>query len=236
MKHPTVLVFVELPDPEFPTAGFLNNLAYPDARLVGFYHLDEDESAQEARAEYEDAFTAELQKQAERFEQRGVRTEFDLEFDSDPVETRQRIAESDDVDAVLTPGGVNTLGKVLIASRHTRNAEERMDNLLNIIDRDALISVGLIHIADPDDPEGETEGERVLNEMASILTENGIPSVQINREVRTERDVAFELRQAARNHDLLVMGETEQDAGDEIFGPVGDYIVDELDIPVLTVR
>jgi len=48
--------------------------------------------------------------------------------------------------------------------------------------------------------------------------------------------VSFELRQAARNYDLFVMGETEQDAGDEVFGPVGDYIVDKQDVAVLTLR
>lgn len=111
-----------------------------------------------------------------------------------------------------------------------------MTNLLNIIDSDDLLSIDLIHIADPDDPEGESEGERILNEMTSLLTDEDIPAVHINREVRKGRDVAFELSQAAGNYDLVVLGETEQDVGDEVFGPVGDYIVDEQDIPVLTIR
>lgn len=236
MEHPTVLVFVEFPDPEFPTAGFLNHLAYPDVELIGFYRLDEDESAEEAQADHEETFTAELQRQAELFEQRGVRTEFDLVFDHDAVDTRQRIAARDRADAVLIPGRANTLGKVIIASRHTRNAEEKLATLLNIVDRDNVISVDLIHIADPDDPEADAEGERILKQVTSLLTDEGIPAIQINREVRTGTDVAFELNQAARNHDLLVLGETEQDAGDAVFGPVGDYIVDQQDVPVLIVR
>jgi len=235
MDHPTILVFVEFPDPEFPTAGFLDHLAYPNAELVGFYHLDDDESLQEARAEYEDEFTAELRKQAERFEQRGVRTEHDLIFNDNRVEVRQRIAEDHGVDAILTPGGAGTLGKVLIASRHTRNAEEKVAKLLNIVDRDELISVDLVHVADPDDPDGESEGERILEEMTSLLTDENIPPIQINREVRTGEDVAYELSQAARNYDLVVLGETEQDVGDRVFGPVGDYIVGEQDVPVLTI-
>ncbi|MFD1635194.1 universal stress protein [Haloplanus ruber] len=235
MDHPTILVFVEFPDPEFPTAGFLDHLAYPNAELVGFYHLDDSESLEEAQAEYGDEFTTELRTQAERFEQRGVRTEHDLIFNHNRVEVRQRIAEDHEVDAILTPGGAGTLGKVLIASRHTRNAEEKVAKLLNIIDRDELISVDLIHIADPDDPDGESEGESILAEMTSILTDENIPPIQINREVRTGEDVAYELSQAARNYDLVVLGETEQDVGDRVFGPVGDYIVGEQDVPVLTI-
>lgn len=236
MEHPTVLVFVEFPNPEFPTGGFLNHLAYPDVELVGFYHLDDDESVQQARDEYEEEFTAELQEQAEQFEQRGVRTTFSIEFNHDSIETRQRIAKANKVDAILTLGGANGIGKVLIASRHTKGAKEKVTNLLNIVNRDDLISVGLVHVADPDDPEGEDEGKRVLEEVASILTSEGIPSVQISREVRTGEDVAFELQQAARSYDLLVLGETEQDLGDRVFGPVNEYVVNETDIPVLIVR
>lgn len=236
MEHPTVLVFVEFPDPEFPTAGFLESLAYPNAELVGFYHLDDDESVQEAQAEYEEAFTTELRKQAERFEQRGVRTEHDLIFNHHRMEARQRIAEADAVEAILIPGETNTLGKILIASRHTKNAEEKVANLLNIVDRDELISVDLIHIADPDDPEGEAEGKRILKEVSSVLADEDIPPVQIHREVRTGSDVAFEMNKAARNYDLVVLGETEQDVGDKVFGPVGEYIVERRDVPVLIVR
>ena len=236
MDHPTVLVFVEFPDPKFPTGGFLNNLAYPDAELVGFYNLGDNESVQEVEAEYEEEFTTELRAQAEQFEQRGVRTDYDLIFNHDPVEARQQVAESHEVDAILIPGGANTLSKVLMPCRHTRHGEEKVSTLFNIIDRDNLISVDLIHITDPDDPEGEDEGERVLKDMSSILVDQDIPSVQINREVRTGSNVSFELNKAARNYDLVVLGETEQDLGDRIFGPVGDYIVDERDVPVLLVR
>jgi len=102
MEHPNVLVFVEFPDPKFPTAGFLNNLAYPDAELIGFYHVDEDESIEEARAEHDEEFRAELERQAERFEQKGVRTECDLSFNDNLIETREKIAERDGVDAILT--------------------------------------------------------------------------------------------------------------------------------------
>lgn len=236
MDHPSVLVFVKFPDPTFPTPGFLNNLSYPDVELVGSYRLDEDESAEAARAEHHDAFTAELQEQAEQFEQRGIRTETDLVFSADPVEAREKIAERDDVDAILTPGGADTLGTVLIASRHTNNAEAKVSCLLGVIDRDNLLSVDLIHVADPNDPEAESAGERVLNEVSSVLVDEDVPSTAIGQEVRTGEDVAFELSQAARDYDLLVMGETEQDIGDRIFGPVSDYIVSERDVPVLVVR
>lgn len=236
MEHPKVLVFVEFPNPEFPKGGFLNHLAYPDVELTGFYALDDDGSIEAAQAEYEEEFSTELKDQAEKFEHVGIRTEYELIFGHNSAEARQKAAHSDDVDAVLLPGGANTIGKVLLAVRHTQNAEEKVANLLNIVDRDDLISIGLIHVADPDDPDSEPHGKQILEEMTSALTDEGIPSVHINREVRTGSDVAFELNKAARNYDLAVLGETQQDLGDEIFGSVGEYIIDEQDTPVLIVR
>lgn len=236
MEHPTVLVFLEFPNPQTPTQGFLNHFQYPDAELVGFYNLDEHESVEQARTEYEDTFTAELREVAEQFEQRGVRTEYSILFNHDRVAARQRIAEFDDVDATLLPGTANTLDSVLVASRDLRNAERKIPLLLDIVDQDDLVSIDLVHIADPDDPEGEREGKRVLNETASILADEGYPRVKVGREVRTGTDVAFELSRAARGYDLLVIGETERDVGDRIFGPVGKYIRDEQGVPVMIVR
>ncbi len=235
MEHPSVLVFVEFPDPEVPTRGFLNNFKYPDAEVVGFYHLDDDGSADEARAAHGDEFTAELEEIAERFERVGVRTEHHLVFEQDRFAARQRIVERENVDAVLLPGAANTLGKVLVASRNLRNADEKVP-LLDIIDQDDLISIDLIHIADPDDPDGRVEGERILKETASTLVDAGFPAVKIGRTVRTGTDVAFELSQAARGYDLIVLGETERDIGDRIFGPIGEYIVGEQNVPVLILR
>lgn len=125
---------------------------------------------------------------------------------------------------------------MLIAARHTRSAEEKATTLLNTIDRDDLISVDLVHVADPDDPEGESEGERVLRELSSILGDEGIPAVQIHREVRTGEDVSYELYEVARSYDLFVLGNPEQDLGDRVFGPVGGYIIDRHDTPVMIVR
>jgi nucleotide-binding universal stress UspA family protein len=235
MEHPNVLVFVEFPDPTVPTKGFLKGLKYPDAEVVGFYHLDEGESAEEARAAREAAFDSELEEIAERFEQQGVRTEREVVFGHDRFAARQQIVERDAVDAVLLPGAANTLGKVLIASRNVGHAE-RKASLLDIADQDELIAVDLVHVADPDDPAGESNGERILKQTASTLADAGVPEVRIDRTVRTGSDVAFELGQAARGYDLVVLGETERDLGDRIFGPIGEYIVDERDVPVLILR
>ncbi|OYR49514.1 hypothetical protein DJ73_17460 [Halorubrum sp. Ea1] len=235
MEHPNVLVFVEFPDPDVPTTGFLKGFKYPDAEVVGFYHLDDGESPEDARAERGDEFTSELEEIAERFEREGVRADHDLVFGHDRVAARQQIVERDAVDAILLPGAANTLGKVLIAARSLPNAE-RKATLLDIVAEDELLSVDLVHIADPDDPDGESEGQRILKQTASALADAGVPEMRINRTVRTGTDVAFELSQAARGYDLIVLGETERDLGDRIFGPIGEYIVDERDVPVLILR
>lgn len=112
----------------------------------------------------------------------------------------------------------------------------KVSSLLNVIDRKGLISVDLVHVADPNDAEGEPEGERILKEVSSILDDEYIPSAKIDQEVRKAKDMTFELSQTARNYDLVVMGKPEQNPGHQVFDPVSNYIVTEQDVSILTVR
>ncbi len=234
MEHPTVLVFVEFPDPQFPTDGFLDNFLYPDVELVGSYHLTDDETVEQAREAHEAPFTATLREQAERFERRGFRTDTDLVFNRDVVETRRRIAEADDVDAVLLPGETHTLGEVLLPLRDLRNAAKKAD-MLDVIDNERLLKLELLHVTDPTEAT-ETDPRELLREAKSLLVEHGIPQHKIETSVREGDDMMLELSTAAAGYDLAMLGESQRDIEERIFGPVADYVADNSDVPVMIVR
>lgn len=234
MEHPTVLVFVEFPDPQFPTDGFLDNFLYPDVELVGSYHLTDDETVEQAREAHEAPFTATLREQAERFERRGIRTDTDLVFNRDVVETRRRIAEADDVDAVLLPGEIHTLGEVLLPLRDLRNAAKKAD-MLDVIDNERLLKLELLHVTDPTDAT-ETDPEELLREAENLLVEHGIPRDKTETSVREGDDMMFELSTAAASYDMAMLGESQRDIEERIFGPVADYVADNSDVSVMIVR
>lgn len=234
MRHPTVLVFVEFPDPKFPADGFLDNFLYPDIELIGSYHVDEDETVERARETHEKSFAAELREQAERFERHGIRTETELVFNRDIVETRRRIAEAEDVNGVLLPGETHTLGEVLVPLRDLRNAEKKAD-MLDIIDNEQLLKVGLLHVTDPEEST-DTDPDELLREAETILTEHGIPRVKVERAVREGEDTMFELRTAADGYDLAMLGKSERDLEERVFGPVADYVADNTEAAVMIVR
>lgn len=235
MKHPTVLVFLELPDPVPPSTGFLHGFKYPDAEIIGFYQVDDDESIGDVRDENEEAFGRALEEIAEQFEQEGVRTETEVEYSGDLNEARKQIAERDAVDAILIPGDSHTIGNVLIAARDLRNADEMM-NVLHIIDDEDLVKITLLHVADPDDPDAIEEGERILDEMESLLVDQDVEKMAIEREIREDSDPEFVLSSVASDYDLVVVGESEQDLEQQIFGPVADQISDRTGTPVLIIR
>ncbi len=235
MQHPTVLVLFTFPDPTIPTEGFLDGLSYPDVQLLGFYPLDEREDETEIRAAREEELQAQLETQAERFEQRGIRTTTELIFNHDKVAARRAIAKQEGIDGILLPGESNTIGKILIAARDLRNLDAKT-SLLNIVQEASLIQIDLLHIISS--PEGETNetGEHILEELEAAFVEAGMPATRIEQDLRTSTDPTFELMQAARNYDLVVVGQTERDIEDRIFGPVSDQISTEEDTPVLIVR
>lgn len=237
MKHPTVLVFVEFPDPRLPTDGFLEHLLYPNAELIGSYHVADDETVETVRADREAAFTARLNKEAERFEQHGIRTNTEVVFNRDEVETRRRVAEADDVDAVLLPGGAHTLGEVLIPLRDLRNAEKKAE-MLSIIEHDDLLKIELLHIVDPDetDETSKQAPDQVLQEAEGLLVERGISTDKIDQTVRESADTMFELNRAAAGYDLALLGQSQRDIEQRVFGPVADYVAENNEAAVLIVR
>lgn len=234
MEHPTVLVFLEFPDPQFPTDGFLDNFLYPDVELVGSYQVADDETVEQARETNETPFTATLREQAERFERQGIRTDTDLVFNRDVVETRRRIAEADDADAVLLPGKTHTLGEVLLPLRDLRNAAKKAD-MLDVIDNERLLKLELLHVTDPTDTT-ETDPKELLREAENLLVEHGIPRDKIETSVRGGDDMMFELSRAAASYDLAMLGESQRDIEERIFGPVANYVADNSDVSVMIVR
>jgi len=168
------------------------------------------------------------------FERRGIRTDTDLVFNRDVIETRRRIAEADDADAVLLPGNTHTLGEVLLPLRDLRNAAKKAD-MLDVIDNERLLKLELLHVTDPTDTI-ETDPEELLREAENLLVEHGIPRDKIETSVREGDDMMFELSTAAASYDLAMLGESQRDIEERIFGPVADYVADNSDVSVMIVR
>ncbi len=233
MRHPTVLVFVEFPDPTGLSMGFRDSLRYPDAEVVGVRTVGEDEAPAAIREEHAAAYAQQLDTMAEALEAEGVRAETDLVFAADRVTARERIADRDDVDAILLPGEANTIGRVLVGVKDRRSID-RLTTVLGVVDPDDIIELTLLHVLDPETDERAT-GETLLQTATDAFAAAGVSEATIDRQLVESADPDFQVSQAARDHDLAVVGRTDRDIEDRILGPVSDHIASQAGVPVLVV-
>jgi len=230
MEHQNLLVFLEFPEPIRPSLGLLKALSYMDITLVGYHPVsDGDELEPVQRAEIEKALT----EIASEFENRGIRVETHVATGEHMAETRDEWAQRNDIDGILTPGGVGTVGRVLVGVRNTKHVEEMVE-FVDLIDRERIIHITLLHIAA--ETESETVGKEALALMKSKLEEHGVNPHAIDMQIQVSDDPKRELLKAARGYDLTVLGSTEEPGlEDRMFGPISNRVADRSDSAVLVV-
>jgi nucleotide-binding universal stress UspA family protein len=158
------------------------------------------------------------------------------------IETRNQWASRDEIDAVLIPGGVNTVGRILVGVRGARHIE-KMADFVDFIDRDRIIHITLLHVAPESESESESEsdqavpGREALETLKSELTDRGVNPAAVDLRIDVSDDAETQLVKVARNYDLTVLGKTQEPGLEQqVFGPLSDYIIDRAHSAVLTLN
>jgi nucleotide-binding universal stress UspA family protein len=237
MEYQNLLVFLEFPDPTHPSLGLLKSLSYMDITLVGFHSVSDGDQLGTDR---ETGTASTLAEIATEFEERGIRVEQHVVTGDSMIDTREEWASREEIDGVLLPGGVNTVGRILVGVRDSRHVE-KMADFVDLIDRQRIIHIKLLHVApeseSPSEPEGTVTGREALELMKSELTDRGVNPAAIDLQINVSDDPEHELVTVARNYDLTVLAKTEESGlRDHVFGPVSNHIIDRADSAVLTIN
>lgn len=231
MSVPTILIPIEFPDPDPLPSSFINGFTSCRVTLLGLYEtppdIDDDERQ---RRSVEANYT--LYSLAHQFVQAGAPAEVELAMAADLETTPTTVAEERDVDALLIPNPITNLGRVLIAVRDETFAEpvERFAGTLN---QDAIQHLTLLTVTDS---EPLDDDEAVLSSLRDRLTEAGFSEFAVETEVVVSDDPAFAISEAARNQDLIIMGETEQSAEERVFGKTYETVAESTHHPVVVLR
>lgn len=139
----------------------------------------------------------------------------------------------------MLPGGVSTVGRILVGVRDAQHVE-KMADFVDLIDRERIIHIKLLHVAPESGPAsgsaGTVTGRDALDLMKAELTDRGVNPAAIDVQINVSDDPEHELVTVARNDDLTVPGTTEEpDLRDRVFGPVSNYIISRANSTVLTI-
>jgi nucleotide-binding universal stress UspA family protein len=233
-SRPTILVPVDLSTEERPPAPLLELLNPVKVVLVGWYSVPDQTALEQMRDEHEEEAIESIESIADEFSAHGADVETLVVFTRDRAETVDRVADEYGCDAILVPKDVRTVERVFVPIRGDVNLE----TILSFVDSllaESDASVTLFHAA----PEGEEDpsvGEVLLRGAKDELVEADVESDRIDTVNLTTDSPVDAIVDAAANHDVLIIGETEPSLVERILGDVPTQIIEGSNRPVLVVR
>ncbi|WP_135306090.1 universal stress protein [Haloarcula amylovorans] len=232
MSSQTVLIPIEFPDPDPLPSTFIDTLTSCKVILLGVYELPADTSADERQRREIEAYRS-LYTTASSFVQEGETAEVELRMGTELEDAPATVAKERDVDALLIPNPITTLGHLLVALREEK-FKQPITDFLDAINEEVLLRTTLFHVAETEDD--VAVGEQLLTEIRDHLVQEGFSRPSIDITVEVSDDPASSISQAARNQDLIIMGETQETPSERIFGRTYDQVAEQTDSPVLIIR
>lgn len=228
----TVLLPVDISGEHTIPTSVLDLLSSTHVIVLGYYPVPSQAAPAQLKHQHQDDAKRHLDAIANQLSSRVDAVTDVLVFTHDRDETVDRIATTHDVDAILTPGEVAAVDRLLVPLRGDSNVENILSLVVTLLaSTDATVT--LFHATD--EAGGDGRGDRLLDGAISYLVESGIDPDRIDRQLSTEEAVSGILA-AGDESDVLVIGETEPSLLDRILGHVPSRILDDADGPVFVVR
>jgi hypothetical protein len=224
----TVLVPVDVSNPETPPLGAIDLLSPSRVVVLGYFPVPVQAEPALIREEYESEAEARLEEIAAG---RPDLTEV-LVFTHDREATIDRVADQYDCDAVLAAERVDSIDRILVPLRGDVNLERIVSVVAGLLDASDATAT-LFHSAD--EAAAASQGEFLLRGAVDRVTDYGIDESRVDWR-QGAGDASAEIAELAGEYDLVVLGETEPSLVDRIIGDVLSRIVDDVERPALIVR
>lgn len=201
--------------------------------VLGYYPIPEQTTPEQARREFEDEAVDRVEGVVASLLADRAGVESLLVFTPDRVETIERVAEEYACDAVLTPGAIERLERVLVPVWGGASVERIVAFVDALVD-EVTVGVTLLHVAPEEDHRDESE--LVLRGARERLVEQGLDPGLFDLEVRVADRPIPAIAEMAATHDAVVIGETEPSIRDRLLGDRPERLVEAVGCPVLFVR
>ncbi|MBS3760989.1 MAG: universal stress protein [Halodesulfurarchaeum sp.] len=229
----SILVPVELRDPEPLSPVLVEDIASLDIVLLGHYDLPEQTPAGAARDQFEAEAQATLEEIANRFRDEGADVRTRLVFGKDRESAIDQVAIEEDCSAELNPAPTEGVHRILVPIPDVAEFS-RLPEFLDVLCEDFTQEITLFHVV-----EGEKEreeGTRIVTKTREGLIEAGFDPDGIDTLVVKGEEHDDEILEIAADYDAMVMYEAELGLSDRIFGNLPDRIADQTGDPVVIVR
>lgn len=229
----TILVPVELPDPDAPSSVLVSDLSSLDVVLLGHYQLPEQTPKQSGRDEFEAEAEATLRGIAERFSAAGASVRTRLVFGKDRSTAVSRVADEEACVAELVPAPTESVERILVPVPDMP-ALERLPRFVDALCEDSTRRITVFHAVE--NGASRERGESVVGRARDGLVDAGFDPAQIDTRTTVDEPHDDAILRVAGEYDAVVMYAAEPRLGDRLFGTLPDRISDRTGDPVITVR
>lgn len=229
----TILVPLELPDPEPLSPVLVEDLASLSIVVLGHYDLPEQTPASSAREQFGEEAQATLDEVAGAFADAGASVRTRLVFGKDRAAAIQQVAVEEDCAAELDPAPTEGIETILVPVPDVAELD-RLPTFVRLLSEDSTQRITLFHVVEGE--ESRERGEAVVTETRERLIEDGFDAEAVDTLVVEGDEHDEEILRVAAEYDAVVMYEPDARLGDRVFGTLADRIADETGDPVILVN
>ena len=229
----TILVPLELPDPEPLSPVLVEDLSSLSVVILGHYDLPEQTPASSAREQFGEAAQATLDEVADAFADAGASVRTRLVFGKDRAAAIRQIATEEDCAAELDPAPTEGIERILVPLPDVAEFD-RLPTFIRVLSEDSTKEITLFHVVEGE--ERREQGESVVTETRERLIADGFDAESVDTLVVEGDEHDEEILRVAADYDAVVMYEPQSRLGDRLFGSLADRIADETDDPVILVN
>lgn len=237
VRQQTLLIPVVFPEPDIETDPNIEGLNGFDVTLLGYWEIPGGTSPETAREMHETDAKAVLYEMAANLSRAGASTDIQLHFgsgDEAQEELQDRIVTETNPDGVLVPDNITMLNNILVPLRDNRRQDKIVD-FVSVFDIETIFVIELYHAA-ADDAAVEP-ARKMLEGVKQTLLDRGFSEADVEITVEVTDDASASIVERSRDHNLVVMGETEEeDIPTRFLGPVYETIDAETDTPIAVIR
>ncbi|CDK40850.1 universal stress protein [Halorubrum sp. AJ67] len=229
----TILVPLELPDPEPLSPVLIEDLSSLSVVVLGHYDLPEQTPVRSAREQFGEAAQATLDAVAERFVDAGASVRTRLVFGKDRAAAIRQVAAEEGCAAELDPAPTEGIARILVPLPDVAEFD-RLPRFIRVLSEDSIQEITLFHVVEG--AERRERGETVVSETRERLIEDGFDAGSLDTLVVEGDGHDEEILRIAAEYDAVVMYEPESTLSDRVFGTLADRIADETGDPVILVN
>jgi nucleotide-binding universal stress UspA family protein len=225
----TILVPIDISEPESPTLGVLDALRPHQVVLLGYFPVPDQAEPAHLKEEFEADASARLRELA------GGRENLQdvLVFTHDREATIDRVADQYDCDVVLTAGETRSIDAILVPLRGDVNLDRIVSVVANLLLASGATATLFHAVADDGDVD---HVDAMLQRAIEALVEQGVDRDRLHHRLAEGGGPHVEIAALGGEHDLVVLGETEPSLRERIIGSFLTRVLDETEIPALVVR